>query len=210
MLTTPQAFVLGHTVPIIGIYFRGSQLFEAAQSHAPLATRARELLASFDARKPGVIANVRRVESLLAEVPATAGDLPRMPADFEPWAARVLLAVEAGLAGELGLATIHLLGRLVGDALAQLNLGVYVLALDAAAPGDAWIATQLRHYRVELRRLATAVRGPAALVRKPSAVTALVEIADAIERSTLDRIDATQDAMKLCSERIVRIEAALA
>jgi hypothetical protein len=211
MITAPQAFVLGHAVPVIGIYFRASDLLaRAAQSAtAPLAARGNELLASMDGRKAGVIANVRRVEALLSALPALVGDPPKLPADYELWQQRVFDATEAALAGEPALATVHLLGRIAGDALATLNLGIYAIALADTAPGEPWLVDRLRADRIELRRLGTAIRGPAALLPSTDGRAAMIEMADDLERTDLVTVADTQTAMKRCADRLPRIEKAL-
>lgn len=213
MLTSSQLFGLGHTVPVIGIYFKSAVLLDRAlDGSPPVAGRARELLGTFEARKPTVIANVRRTEELLAVLGGSAGAPPRLPAEFGPWSGRVLEAVEGTLGAErVGLATFHLVGRLCGEALATLNLAIYALALgDVADPSDAsWLDPELAHARAGLGRLARAVRGAAGMVPAPAA-SGLASLADALEAERLDGFAEAQAAMKRCAEHVTQVEAALA
>lgn len=212
MLTAPHAFVLGHAVPIVGIYFRAVDMLAHGKQRAPLAARATELLAMQDGRKGDVVANVRRVESLLAEIPANAGAPPRFPNEFDAWSQRILDVVEAQVKpAHVALATLHLIGRLAGGGLQALNVATYAIALDAAAPGDDWVAAQLATDRAELARLAGSLRGSAALFSGGDAArAALVELADDFAAAALVDLGATQAAMKRCGARLSTIEAGLA
>ena len=213
MLTGSQLFALGQTVPVIGIHFQAALLLDRAQDGSPpAAARARELLGTFEARKPGVIANVRRTEALLAALGGSAGAPPRMPAEFAVWAGRVLEEVEGKLgADRVGLATFHLVGRLCGEALATLNLAIYALALgEAAEPADAsWLEPELAQDRDGLDRLARALRGAAAIVPAPAA-SGLTGLADALATEPLGGVAEAQTAMKHCAELVTQVEAALA
>jgi hypothetical protein len=205
MLTAPHAFVLGHSVPIIGIYFRSLDLLTSAKDGG--FARAAELLASLDGRQAGTISNVRRVEGLLAEIPANAGSPPRTPSDFDAWAARILDAVEAHVKpSEPLLATIHLVGRQVGSALQTINMAVYELALLDANAGDAQISGMLDQERTELARVARSIRGGAAMV---PAHGETIGYADELDAIRLDSVAEAQAAMQRCSDRLTRIEAAL-
>ena len=202
MLTAPHAFVLGHTVPIIGIYFRALELLGSAKDGD--FAQAAELLASLDARHAGTIANVRRAEALLGELPASAGDPPRTPADYDAWAKRILDAVEAG--ADRSLATVHLVGRQCGSALQTINLAVYELALLDANAGDAQITGMIAQEREELARLSRLLRA-ASLMVPAGGETA--QFADELDNIELVSLADTQAAMKRCADRLPRIEAAL-
>jgi hypothetical protein len=202
MLTAPHAFVLGHTVPIIGIYFRALELLGSAKDGG--FARAPELLASLDARQADTIANVRRAESLLAELPASAGAPPRTPADYDAWSTRILDAVEAG--ADKALAAVHLVGRQCGSALQTINMAVYELALLDANPGDAQITGMLDQERSELARVSKSLRA-ASLMVPANGETA--GFADELDAASLGSLADAQAAMKRCADRLSRIEAAI-
>jgi hypothetical protein len=211
MLTAKQAFGLGHAVPMVGIYLEGTDLLaQAGRGASPdLTARLSALIASFEGRKSGVIANVRRVESLLSALGVAGGPPPRIPADYAPWAHRILTAVEGALKpAHLELATLHLLGRLTGEALEALNLASFELHLLEAAPGHAWLTEQLDRERVSLRRLDASIRGASAMLAPPAS-TALVTLASELAAGAPD-LAATQASLRRCSDAVDQIEATLA
>ncbi|HEX4455057.1 MAG TPA: hypothetical protein VH143_29555 [Kofleriaceae bacterium] len=204
MLTAPHAFVLGHAVPIIGIYFRAVDLLTSAADGG--FARGRELLDSLDGRKAGTTANVRRVESLLAEIPATVGEPPRTNSDYDAWAQRILDAVEQTVKpADPIVATVHLVGRQVGSALQHINLAVYELTLIAANAGDSQLTGMLDQERADLARIARSLRG--ASVASPANGETL-GFADELDRAHLSSVGDAQALMKRCSDRMAKMEAA--
>lgn len=204
MLTAPHAFVLGHAVPIIGIYFRALDLLTTAADGN--FTRGRELLDSLDGRKAGTVANVHRVESLLAEIPATVGAPPKTGDDYDAWAQRILDAVEHTVKPKNPIvATVHLVGRQVGSALQHINLAVYELTLIAANAGDTQLTGMLDQERADLARISRSLRG-ASVASPANGETA--GFADELDRARLSSVDDAQALMKRCSDRMTRLEAA--
>ena len=204
MLTSAHAFVLGHAVPIIGIYFRAVDLLTSAADGK--FARGRELLASLEGRKAGTIANVRQVESLLAEIPATVGAPPKTGDEYDAWAQRILDAVEHTVKpAEPLVATVHLVGRQVGSALMHINLAVYELALIAANNGDAQLTGMLDSERADLKRIARSLRG--ASVATPANGETL-GFAEELENAKLSSADDAQALMKRCGDRMAKLEAA--
>ena len=148
MITAHEAFLLGYTLPIIGIYFNGVELIASASNGAaaPLAQRVKERFDAFQARQPGVIENVRFVESLLHKAGLPVAPPPRLPEEFYRWSQQIFEETHAALSGEESVvaSASHLLGFLLGDASGTLNLGGFVHLLLDAAPAHAGLLAQAR------------------------------------------------------------------
>lgn len=146
MISPHDAFLLGYTPMLVGIYFNGVELLATAGHGATgaLAKRVAERAAAFSARKPGIIDNVRLVEQLLPRAGVAVPPPPRLPAEFHPWSQDLFQQAHHALAGaqDAQPAAAHLLGFVLGDAMLTLNVAVLVHDLLDADPEHAWLQAQ--------------------------------------------------------------------
>lgn len=152
MITRQGAFILGYTVPIVGVHFNASEVLALAERGATeaLMQRIEQHVNAFAARAPKVVENVKVVLELLKMVGIDAGPPPRMPPDYPLWAE----AIDKGWAARTGgaardqasiaLDAARLFGHAMGDALLTLNVAALVEHLRAVAPGHQWLLGQAR------------------------------------------------------------------
>jgi hypothetical protein len=146
MVGAHDAFILGYTPPLIGIYFNGVELLTAADKGAnpELARRIEERIQAFESRQASVMGNVRLVQTLLAKHGLKVESPPRVPEEFHSWCKQIFAQVHTALSGpeQIEGAALHLFGFIFGDASLTLNLGAFVHLFLDASPEHAFLLEQ--------------------------------------------------------------------
>ena len=217
MITAPQSFLLGYTVPIVGIHFNATQLLAQTGEGATgeLATRITHQTESFAARQRGVVDNVRHALSLLTAAEIDAGPPPRTPDEYFVWAERIQSEFTAHIAPQdLTLSSAYLFGQLLGSALLTLNLGLLTDYFLDAAPDHARLRVQAAALAADQSRLAATIARAAANPLLPAGARAPVEEFLAAFRAapvigTADHqaaVAGLQQAMRACGEKVQQVE----
>jgi hypothetical protein len=141
-----QAFLLGYLPRAAGPYFNGLELLaEAARTageETQVAIRIGEERERVVARRDEALHALDGVEDLLAAAGVPAVVRPHDAGEYAAWADGVFDAVSGAVPGESIEAVHHLLGFVLGEALATVDAIAILARLRELAPDHLWVRLQ--------------------------------------------------------------------
>lgn len=141
-----QAFLLGYLPRAAGPYFNGLELLsEAARSAGAdqaVGIRIGEERERVVAHRDEALAALDRVGDLLAATGVPVVARPQDSGEYAAWADEAFEAVSGAVAGESTEAVHHLLGYVLGEALATLDAIAILAGLRELVPDHLWMRLQ--------------------------------------------------------------------
>jgi hypothetical protein len=213
-----DAYLAGYAPQVAGLYFNGLELLAEADRGAAvtLAKAVGEEREKVVARREGALSDLDRTERLQASLGAEPVARPEDAGGYEAWTEEVFESVTAAMAAYSPEAVAHLLGYVLGEAVATLDVIAILSRLRHVDPEHVWMRWQgesLEGERQTLeRRLARLAAHP--LLPEPAQVAAATA-AHAVSGATpsgghAGRAARADEAARLVAEQASAVEAALA
>jgi hypothetical protein len=216
-VTVLEAYLAGYVPQVSGQYFIGLELLAEASRGADvvLAKGVGEERDRMVAKRDDAIAGLDQTERLVATLRGDAVPRPQSSGGYQAWTEAVFEAVTAAMPGQSPQAVAHLLGYVLGEAVATLDAIAILSRLRELAPDHLWMRWQgesLERERATLeRRLARLAAHP--LVPEP-AQEATARAAHAVSGaapsgSHAGRAARAEEAAQAVKEQAALVEAAL-
>jgi hypothetical protein len=213
-----EAYLAGYVPQVSGQFFNGLELLAEASRGADvaLAKGVGEERERVVAKRDDALAGLDQTERLLASLRSDAVPRPEDSGGFESWSEAVFEAATSAMPGQSPQAVAHLLGYVLGEAVATLDAIAILSRLRELAPDHLWMRWQgesLERERATLeRRLARLAAHP--LVPEPAQV-ATARAAHAVSGaapsgSHTGRAARAEEAAQDVKEQAALVEAALA
>jgi hypothetical protein len=138
------AFLAGYEAQVAGLYFNGVELLNETDRGAgpPLATRVGEERERVVGLRDDAVRRLDETARLAAALGAEPVAPPGDAAAYSAWAEAVFESVRATMAGDSPEAVAHLLGYVMGEAVATLDVLATLLRLRAVEPDHMWMRFQ--------------------------------------------------------------------
>ncbi|MCA1692514.1 MAG: hypothetical protein LC733_10060 [Actinobacteria bacterium] len=137
-------FVAGYAPQVAGLYFNGLELLaEAARgADVPLGAQVGGERERVVGQREAALGRLDEVAELAAALGAAAVPRPEDAGAYSAWAEEVFDAVRETMAGDSPMAVVHLLGFVMGEAVATLDLLAILSRLREVAPDHLWMRWQ--------------------------------------------------------------------
>lgn len=203
-----DAFVAGYAPPAAGPYFNGLELLAEASRGADISL-AKQIGTERDLvvqKRDAALARLDYVEMLVAALGVDAIARPIDAGGYAAWAEAVFEAVNAALEPGSAESVAHLLGYVMGEAMATLDALAIVARLRPYAPEHLWLRLQrdsLEHERTTAERRLGRLAAHPLLPEPVQTATAMAA------HHTADRSLLHDDAARAVAEQAAMIEAML-
>jgi hypothetical protein len=139
-----DAFLAGFAPPMAGLYFNGLELLGEADrwSDVALGRRIGDERERVIGRRDEALARLDQSERLLADLGADPIVRPEDSSEYAAWAEGAFDAVAGVLSGDPDEAVAHLLGFVLGEAIATLDVMASLSRLRELAPENMWMRVQ--------------------------------------------------------------------
>jgi hypothetical protein len=139
-----DAFVVGWSPPVAGLYFNGLALLAIADrgaevAFARLVGEERDRVVGY---RDASFARLAQTEATLGRLGAAVPPRPNGPEEFEAWAEAVFAAAAEVMEDGSPAAVTHLAGFVLGEAVATLTVMASLSRLRHMSPDDLWMRAQ--------------------------------------------------------------------
>jgi hypothetical protein len=216
-MRTVDAFLAGYVPQVAGLYFNGLELLAEADRGADvtLAKAVGEEREKVVARRDDALAGLDRTERLLAVSGADPVPRPEDAGGYESWTEEVFEAITSSMAAYSPEAVAHLLGYVLGEAVATLDVIAILSRLRHVDPEHVWMRWQGESLEGERQTLERRLARLAAHPLLPEAVQVAAATAThavsgaAPSGGHAARAARADEAARLVADQAVAAEAAL-